>query len=87
MLILRRRLQVLIDDERYERLQSESERVGAPVGEIVRRAIDCQFPPSDGDARAAAAERLLALADPAGSGPEPDWETQKRELLDGQGSG
>lgn len=41
--MLNRRLQVLVDDERYERLTRESERVGAPVGELVRRAIDHEF--------------------------------------------
>ena len=79
--MLNRRLQVLVDDERYERLARESERIGAPVGELVRRAIDHEFPGTVSD-RAAAARRLLEMAPPPGEGPEPDWEDQKREMLD-----
>jgi hypothetical protein len=79
MHMLNRRVQVLVDDARYERLARESERSGAPVGELVRRAIDREYPAEDSH-RAAAARRLLAIAPPAG--PEPDWEDQKREMLD-----
>lgn len=79
--MLNRRLQVLLDDERYERLIEESERTGAPVGELVRRAIDHEFEPQGPD-RVAAAQRLLALPSPPGDGPEPDWDEQKREILD-----
>lgn len=79
--MLNRRLQVLVDDQRYERLIQESERTGAPVGELVRRAIDHEFELHGSD-RAAAARRLLALPPPPGDGPEPDWEEQKREMLD-----
>lgn len=79
--MLNRRLQVLVDDERYERLARESERIGAPVGELVRRAIDHEFPSNELD-RAAAARALLAMPAPPGEGREPDWEDQKREMLD-----
>lgn len=78
---MNRRLQVLVDDARYERLARESERIGAPVGELVRRAIDHEFP-ADAPDRAAAARALLAMPPPPGEGPEPDWEEQKREMLD-----
>jgi ribbon-helix-helix CopG family protein len=77
--MLSRRLQVLIDDERYKRLAREAERAGAPIGELVRRAIDHEYPPVGND-RGAAAERLLAMAPPTDA--EPDWDEQKRELLD-----
>jgi hypothetical protein len=83
MHMLNRRLQILVDDERYERLARESERVGAPVGELVRRAIDHEFPQiGHGAERARAGRELLAMPAPSGEGPEPDWEDQKRELLD-----
>jgi hypothetical protein len=81
MHMLNRRLQVLVDDERYERLARESRRIGAPVGELVRRAIDHGFPPDEPDP-AAAARALLAMPPPPGEGQEPDWEDQKREMLD-----
>jgi hypothetical protein len=83
MHMLNRRLQVLVDDERYERLTRESERIGAPVGELVRRAIDHEFPGTRHDAeRERAGQELLAMPPPPGEGPEPDWEDQKRELRD-----
>ncbi len=81
--MLTRRLQVLIDDERYERLARESKRAGAPVGELVRRAIDHEFPQVGRRAeRERAGRELLAMPPPPG--PEPDWEEQKREMLDAQ---
>jgi hypothetical protein len=83
MHMLNRRLQVLVDDERFERLSRESARIGAPVGELVRRAIDHEFPATgQGAERELAGRALLAMPVPLGAGPEPDWEEQKRELLD-----
>lgn len=83
MHMLNRRLQVLVDDERFERLARESERIGAPVGELVRRAIDREFPGVGHNAeRERAGRELLAMPPPPGKGPEPDWEDQKREMLD-----
>jgi hypothetical protein len=83
MHMLNRRLQILVDDARYERLSRESERIGAPVGELVRRAIDHEFPGAGHDAeRERAGRELLAMPPPAGEGLEPDWNEQKREMLD-----
>jgi hypothetical protein len=79
--MLNRRLQVLVDDERYELLTRESKRIGAPVGELVRRAIDHEYArPTDETERERAGRALLAM--PMPEGPEPDWEDQKREMLD-----
>jgi hypothetical protein len=79
--MLNRRLQILVDDERFERLARESERTGAPVGELVRRALDHEYPSSQRDVeREGAGRELLAMAPPPD--PEPDWEDQKREMLD-----
>jgi hypothetical protein len=76
MHMLNRRLQVLVDDERYERLARESARIGAPVGELVRRAIDHEFPGVGHQAeRERAGRELLAI-------PPPPGEDQKREMLD-----
>jgi hypothetical protein len=81
--MLNRRLQVLVDDERFELLTRESERIGAPVGELVRRAIDHEFPRAGREAeREKAGEELLAMPPPPGDGSEPDWEEQKQEMLD-----
>lgn len=79
MSMLNRRLQILVDDERFERLAEASKRTGAPVGELVRRAIDREFPPQDAE-REEAGQWLLAMEPPPG--PEPSWEDQKREILD-----
>lgn len=85
--MLNRRLQVLVDDERYERLSRESARIGAPVGELVRRAIDHEFPGvGDRTERERAGRELLAMPPPPGDGPEPDWEDQKREMRDARSS-
>jgi hypothetical protein len=79
MFMLNRRLQILVDNQRFDRLAEESKRTGAPVGELVRRAIDREFPARDTE-RERAGQRLLAMAPPPGQ--EPDWEDQKRETLD-----
>lgn len=81
MRMLNRRLQVLVDNERFELLRGESRRSGTPVGELVRRAIDHEYgKPVSELARERAGRDLLAMAPPEGS--EPDWEDQKREMLD-----
>jgi hypothetical protein len=78
---LTRRLQVLIDDERYERLRREAERTGAPIGAIVRAAIDERVGVGeDREKRRVALRRLLDAPPPPG--PEPDWEDAKETMLD-----
>jgi Ribbon-helix-helix domain len=75
--MLNHRLQVLVDDERYERLKRASEATGVPVGEIVRRAID-RAVPATADERSAAIARFLA-AEPI---PVPDDPADlKKEIL------
>lgn len=75
---LSRRLQVLLDESRYARLERLSERRGVSVASLVREAIDQAFP-EDWPDRAAAGARLLA--------PEPmpvgDWSTIKDEIGEG----
>ena len=74
---LTRRLQVLVDDERYERLERESERTGASIGALVRTAIDERYSsvwPSPEEAG-----RGLLEAEPM---PVGDWEDMERELED-----
>lgn len=62
MSALERRLQVLLDEDRYARLEAESRATGRSMGAIVRGAIDLHF-----DADIEAGHRLLErTADPSG---------------------
>lgn len=58
MSMLARRLQVLIDEQRWERLQSEAHRRKVSVGTVVREAIDERYPPT-AERRAAALQAVL----------------------------
>lgn len=82
MSLLEKRLQVLLDGERFRRLERESAATGRSVGAIVRSAIDLHFATAaGGDARATAARRLLdATAEPS-SGAEPDWAESKAAIV------
>ena len=62
MIMLTRRLQVLIDDERHRRLEAEAASRGVSVAVLVREALDAVYP-TTADERQAAAARILA-ADP-----------------------
>lgn len=44
---LSRRLQILIDDDRYGRLERRAADIGMSVGEFVRRAIDSEMSRTD----------------------------------------
>jgi len=57
--MLNHRLQVLLDDERYERLKRESAHRGVPIGELVRQAIDRAIPTEPGR-KQVALRRILA---------------------------
>lgn len=69
LMALTRRLQVLVDEERYAALERESQRTGSSVGAVVRAAIDERLAP-EGRRRDGAGRRLLdAPSMPVG---EPD---------------
>ncbi len=81
MSALERRLQVLIDDERFARLEAESRGTGRSVGAIVRGAIDVHFAAADGvSVRSSAAHRLLARSI-VPHGVEPDWAESKAAIV------
>lgn len=61
MSMLSRRLQVLIDDERFQRLEREAARRRVPVAVLVRDAIDAAYPATSA-ARRRAGDRVLAAA-------------------------
>jgi len=79
-MLLTRRLQVLLDEARYERLAARASARGASVATLVREAIDASFPAVE-PRRAAAAAALLA-AEPM---PVPDLAALKAELDDERG--
>ena len=62
MSLMERRLQLLLDQERYDRVAAEASRSGRSVAAVIREAIDLRFDDS-GSRRAAGMAELLALAD------------------------
>lgn len=75
MHMLTKRLQVLIDEQRYRRLQAEARARKSSVGALIREAIDKAFPVASHKKRAALRAILSA---PRISVPDPD--ELKREL-------
>jgi hypothetical protein len=67
--MLDRRLQVLIDDSRWSRLEREAGRRGVPVAVLVREAIDERFPGDEGERRSAL-QAVLAADSMDVPGPE-----------------
>lgn len=58
MSVLERRLQVLLDQQRYERVAAEARRTGRSVGAVIRTAIDVHLP-AEQQARLVALTALL----------------------------
>ncbi|HYZ03038.1 MAG TPA: hypothetical protein VFA92_16195 [Candidatus Binatia bacterium] len=77
---LGRRLQVLIDEGRYRRLEQRAAAEHRAVAALVRDAIDLAYP-DDTEDRRAAGLALLAL-EPM---PVGDWPDLKRDVLDASG--
>lgn len=74
---LTRRLQVLVDEERYAWLERVAAQRGTTVADLVRAALDRAYP-IDGLPPDVAADRFLARP-PADLG---SWEEAKREVED-----
>lgn len=70
-----KRLQVLLDEARYARLEQQAARRGTSIATLVREAIDAAFP-VDGPDRTEAARRVLDAAPIEVS----DWSLMKAEL-------
>ena len=75
MSMLDRRLQVLIDEGRWARLEDEASRRKVSVSTLVREAIDERYPGRDQERRAAL--RALLDAEPM---PAADVDDLRREL-------
>lgn len=76
--MLDHRLQILLDDERYQRVSSLARARGVSVAAIVREAIDRGLPAEP--ARRTAAARLLLDAEPMPVGPPEDLRVELDEL-------
>lgn len=72
---LERRLQVLLDEERHQRLASIAAERGVSVATVVREAIDRGLASTEGRRRAAG-QRILAAADM----PVPDTDALLQEV-------
>lgn len=73
MSALERRLHILLDEERYTRLEAEAKERGASVASVVRLAIDHHFDEERDQARRAEAARKL-LSYPPDDGPAETWD-------------
>lgn len=71
-----RRLQILVDDERFRRLERVAKHRGTSVAQVVRDAIDFILTPEELEERSAAVRRLLDAPDM----PVDDWPVMKREI-------
>jgi hypothetical protein len=82
--MLTHRLHILLDEDRWQRLDREATRRNVPVATVVRDAIDASLPPTDLEAKRQAYERLRA-AEPI---PVPDDPTElKREIAEARARG
>ena len=71
---LEKRLHVMIDQARYEKLTAEAERTGRSVADIVRAAIDVHFDEERLQARRAEAGRRLLASQPDPNEPSETWD-------------
>lgn len=62
MLMLSRRVQLLLDEDRYRRIEEIARERRVPAAVVIREALDRGLP-SPGGRRRAAAERLLGAPD------------------------
>ncbi len=69
------RIQILLDEQRYERLCEQAERSGESLGALIRQAID-RLLDEELDRRQRAAESLLS-AEPM---PVADWPEIEHEI-------
>ena len=77
MSVMERRLQLLLDQQRYALIEREARASGRSVAAVIREAIDVRFA-DDVSLRRAAARRLLATHAEPGSA-EPDWSDVKSD--------
>ena len=59
--MLNRRMQILLDEDRYLRLAEESRRRKVSIAEVIRESVDIALPPRWNDRAAAGASILDAI--------------------------
>ncbi len=80
MSVMERRLQLLLDQARYDKVADEAEKSGRSVAAVIREAIDRRFPDGDAD-RQRALRQLLDY--PPDEGPAETW-AEIKESLEGE---
>jgi hypothetical protein len=85
MHMLNRRTQLLLDDDRYDRLDRRARNTGQSVAAVIREAIDEKLREGDEAATRREAGDWL-LSQPMPDMPEPDWAQSKRSMLDAAGN-
>jgi hypothetical protein len=85
MHMLNRRTQLLLDEERYRRLDRRARDTGQSVAAVIREAIDDKLTAEDEGTSQREAGAWL-LSQPLPTGPEPDWAEAKRRMLDDAGA-
>lgn len=78
---MERRLQLLLDQDRYDRVSQAATSSGRSVSAVIRDAIDVAYPSGD-EARQRALARFLALTEEPADGPSESWPEIKRQLED-----
>lgn len=73
---LTHRTQVLLDEDRHQRLRQRAQRTGSSIGELVREAIDLAYPTEEPPLSAAEAAGALLDSEPI---PVDDWPVMKAE--------
>ena len=79
MSVMERRLQLLLDLERYARVEDEARRSGRSVSAVIRTAIDIAYP-GEVEVRVEALRSLLELGVGTQEAPEAAWEIIKESL-------
>ena len=83
MPVMDKRLQLLLDTERYELVSAEARRTGRSVAAVIRESIDEHFrDPTARIRRTEAARRFLDLTAEVEPGPGRSWQDIKREMDD-----
>ena len=78
---MERRLQLLLDRERYARVEDEARRSGRSVSAVIRNAIDVAYP-GELDVRVGALNTLLTIGRRSAEGPEAAWASIKESFDD-----